>query len=230
MKRLFIAAALLLFSVLSAHSEEKKAQWDVYAGGVGGYNMTWGGYGGAEVRASVDINNIVEIGLRMESLSSNVHTPALTVRPRINFKAGALYFEADMVNRLSAGSRINDLAVMIGVGWKMKHFDACLGTSVRVMNQLTFGDKVVEPFNVAYRVQFNVMGDAGSWDVFGGLSNISPYKIERQETAYFYLGGRYDINDRLGLLAQVDIQPVAIFHLTTSFYGAYARVGLKYRF
>lgn len=230
MKRLAAAALSLLLFLPHAGAEDRKTVWDIYAGGVGGWNLTDGGYGGAEVRAGVDIRSIVEIGLGLELQSGNIHTPALSVRPKINFNCGTLYFDVNLVNRVVLKSRINDLALVTAAGWKMKHVDMCLGVSNRLLHSLDFKENVVEPFNIAYRLQFSVMGWNNPWDVYGGMSNIAPYKIERQESAYFYLGGRYSIDSRLSVNLQADIQPTGVFHLTASFFGAYARLGLKYRF
>lgn len=246
------AIAALLFSadVFAAEIsfDECEAQSDVVCVGVsgaGGWNSAWGGYGGADVLASVRCNSKLDCAVALEGLSANVWTVGATVQPRIDFGKGSLVFGVTLLDKVVARNRMSDFSAALRVGWKMKHFNIHLGYSFRMFDPFansaseshiatvsspSAGAVAIESANLIYRLQLNVMGDSASWDIFGGITDYTPFEIERMWSPILYLGGRLDINRLISIGCVAEYKAAGIFHQAAASSGVVCRAGMIFSF
>ena len=235
MKNPLPAIMALTAVLLSFQSEARNYGFGGIAALTGGYNTTWGIYGGVDMRANMDIGEYLDLNADFEGLTSGVFSTGFSARPKIIFDHGTLYLEAGMLYRHSGGDGIFDFVSQGSLGWQMKHIDVQLGLYSRTLGSLSrdnhsLEDRVGEPFNLLYRGQLNLKGPDSNWDLWAGASDFTAYEFERHWSPIFYLGGRRDINENLKLFGQAEVKPTGMFHLNASFYGIICRLGACYSF
>ena len=201
----------------------------------GGYNNAWGAYAGADLGVKLSAGDFLEAGADFEGLSSGTFSFGLSARPKLTFDAGTLYLDTGVLYRLTGGGSVFDFVTQGSLGWKMKHLDLQLGLYSRTFGSLSrdnhsLEERVGEPFNVLYRIQFNLKGPDALWDLWGGITDFSAYEFERHWAPYAYLGGRRSFGKGLDLFLQAEIKPAGMFHLNASFYGITTRLGAAYKF
>lgn len=201
----------------------------------GGYNTAWGSYGGADVKVSACAGGHLEASAVFEGLTSGIYAMGLNARPKLQLEAGTLYLDGGVLYRTSTPNRIFDFVSHGSIGWQMKHLDARVGLFTRTMGSRdrdihTTEEMVTEPFNLLYRLQYKLKGDASRWDLWGGVTDCSDFEYERHWEPYFFLGGRYALDNGMQLFLQTDIKPAGMFHLNASFYGVLCRAGVFYSF
>lgn len=230
----------ILLTVTFASAQQVPVSVDLGVSAEGGCNRSAGGYGGAGLKGGISVNNYLDIRCKGVCLTSkagrvDVWAAGLDVQPRINIGRGALYFEGRILYRRMVLDRSFDFTMGVGLGYKRPHFDIMAGMFSRTMGATdrqwsSLEELVCEPFNFMYRAQFFVMGPASRWDIFGGMSNIREYQVERQFDPYFFAGGRFDLNARISFNAQVDIIQSGMFHLNAVYCGTEFRAGVTYIF
>ena len=198
--------------------------------GVGGQNRTWAGYGGGAMQLSLPVCKNLDIHSGLQGLSSGVMTGLLHVQPVFPLKKGELF--ADVTGYYGGFYKygINEWLTAGSVGWRNDHLSAQLGLSVRWILDSGSTDKVVEPVDPFYRIAYRLKTDNAPWNLIGGVANYSRYQVERAMEPVFFLEGYYHLWERLSLIGELNIKPTGMFHLTASWYGFSAGVGLSYRF
>lgn len=198
--------------------------------GVGGQNRTWAGYGGGALQLSLPVCKNLDIHSGLQGLSSGVMTGLLHVQPVFPSKKGELF--ADVTGYYGGFYKygINEWLTAGSVGWRNDHLSAQLGLSVRWILDSGSTDKVVEPVDPFYRIAYRLKADNAPWNLTGGVANYSRYQVERAMEPVFFLEGYYHLWERLSLIGELNIKPTGMFHLTASWYGFSAGVGLSYRF
>lgn len=236
MKKTIVILAVLMLSFPAAWAAcPPELKYDASAALAGGYNPAWGGYAGIDLAARMGVGSHLDIRADVEGLTANVWSFGITARPKVALGPGELFLDATIFCRLPARNRMFDFVTSESLGWKMKNLDCQFGLFSRTTGSLdrkmhTPDEFENEPFNFLYRVQFNVFGDQAKWDIFGGFTDFTPYEYERMWSPIFFIGGRYGINDRLGIRAEADIKPTGMFHLTALSYGIVGRVAVTYSF
>ena len=198
--------------------------------GVGGQNRTWAGYGGGALQLSLPVCNNLDIQSGLQGLSSGVMTGLLHVQPVFPLKKGQLF--ADVTGYYGGFYEygINEWLTAVSVGWRNEHLSAQIGLSVRWILDSEGADKVVEPADLFYRIAYRLKTDGAPWNLTGGVANFSRYQVERAMEPVFFLEGRYSLGEHLSLIGELNIKPTGMFHLTASWYGFSAGLGLSYRF
>lgn len=198
--------------------------------GIGGQNRTWAGYGGGALRATVPIRDRVTLLAGLQGLSPGVMTGLLQAQPSFPLQKSELFadvtgyyggfYNYDTREWLAAGS----------LGWRNGHFSAQVGLSVRWIRDTDSSDKIVEPVDPIYRIAYRLKADDAPWNLSGGMANYTHYQVERAMQPVFFLEGRYRLSQQLSLIGEVNVKPTGMFHLTATWYGFSAGLGISYRF
>ena len=198
--------------------------------GVGGQNRTWAGYGGGALQLSLPVREHLDIQSGLQGLSPGVMTGLLHVQPVFPLKKGALF--ADLTGYYGGFYKygIDEWLAAGSVGWRNDHLSAQIGLSVRWILDRGSADKVVEPIDPFYRIAYRLKTDDAPWNLTGGVANYSRYQVERAMEPIFFLNGYYRLGEHLSLIGELNVKPTGMFHLTASWYGFSAGIGLSYRF
>ena len=89
MKQKFLLITLALGLTLGAWAKP----YSVTVLGEYGYNISWGHFGGGEVRADLPFNDYFELDLAVEGLSSRVYTGSVTARPKFPLPTGEMFLD-----------------------------------------------------------------------------------------------------------------------------------------
>lgn len=216
----------------SATFAQKPSEITLSGGMAAGYNPAWGFYAGADAAISASFNNNLDLSIQAEPLSNGVSTMGFSARPRINLIKGYLYLDGSILYK-SFPSGMYDYVSAGSLGWRFTHWDVQLGMFSRVIGDRNIDihsedERICEPFNALYRIQYNLKGDDSSWDAYAGLSNFTAFEYERQYSPLFFLGGSAGLTKHLGLYGEIDIKPSGMFHLTAAAYGIVGRLGITY--
>ncbi len=215
-----------------------------------GYNTTWGGFGGGEVRANLPFNDYFELDVAAEGLSSRVYTFSATARPTFPLPVGELFLDGTLFYSAVQRNRIADFVMAASLGYRMDYVSVQFGTFCQVFGDLDYNyhsldSYSVDPFNVLYRIQANVRPQKSPWNLYLGVSDYTELEYERHWQPLFFLGVHYDLpfynvfskSDNLRgnirnirLLAEVYCKPTGMFHLDASFYGIKGKLGLSLKF
>lgn len=231
MKKILFTVVLVLCLVPRMRAERPDIK--VGANMVGSYNPAWGFNTGLDLDGRLSLQDTLDISFSFEGMTANVWSFSLTARPKVKFRPGTLYVDATAFVRLVARDHLYDFIVAGSAGWKMKYCDFQLGIFSRTSGYMRSSlpeDALREPTNLLYRLQFNIFGDEAQWDILGGVKNFTEYEYERMRSPIFYLGGRYEYNERLGFKAEIDIKPSGMFNMTAGFFGITGRLGATYTF
>ena len=197
--------------------------------GVGGQNRTWVGYGGGALQLSLPVCKNLDIQSGFQGLSSGVMTGLLHVQPVFPSKKGQLF--ADVTGYYGGFYKygIDEWLTAGSVGWRNDHISAQIGLSVRWILDRESTDKVVEPADLFYRFAYRLKTDDAPWNLTGGVANYSRYQVERAMEPVFFLEGYYRLGEHLSLIGELNVKPTGMFHLTASWHGFNAGIGLSYR-
>lgn len=211
------------------------------------YNRTWQHQFDGEIRAFMPVNDNVEIFANLGAYSSNVYAGTLTFRPKMAVPVGELFADATINYTAAVRNSTHDVVGALSVGYKMDYFQAQVGCFARTIapferNWSSNESFVTEPFNLLYRLSFNVRPLCERWNIFFGMSNFSELQYERMWQPLFFATAYYDFPpannfeysyraaSHFRLLWEVMVKPTGMFHLNASFYGAQARFGFAYKF
>lgn len=198
--------------------------------GIGGQNRTWSGYGGGGLQLSLPLCRHLDIQSGFQGLSSGVMTGLLHVQPVFPLKKGELFADATGYYGGFYKYGTSEWLTAGSAGWRNEHISAQIGLSVRWILDRESTDKVVEPADLFYRFAYRLKAGGAPWNLTGGVANYSRYQVERAMEPVFFLEGYYRLGDNLSLIGELNIKPTGMFHLTASWYGFSAGVGLSYRF
>lgn len=196
--------------------------------GVGGQNRTWSGFGGGALQASIPVTKQLTIQTGWQGLSSGTVTGLLQVQPAFPLKKGELFIDASAYYGGFYKSGVGEVLAAASAGWRSAHFSAQLGLSVRWI----FGgsDTVVEPIDAFYRIAGTLNKPDSQWNLSIGIANYTRYQVERAMQPIFFFEGRYRIGRKFSIIGELNIKPAGMFHLTATWYGFSAGLGVAYRF
>ena len=197
---------------------------------IGGQNRTWAGYGGGALQASLPVWEHLDIQAGLQGLSSGVMTGLLHIQPVFPLKEGELF--ADVTGYYGGFYKYSTKEWLAGgsFGWRNAHVSAQVGLSVRWILDRNGAGKIVEPIDPLYRIAYRLKTDDAPWNLTGGMANYTRYQVERAMQPVFFLEGRYRLSQQLSLIGEVNIKPTGMFHLTATWYGFSAGLGISYRF
>lgn len=229
-KYLILTLGWLIFS--NAAFAQKPSEITLSGGMAAGYNPIWGAYIGNDFSAQASFGSQLDLGGQLEILSPGIVSGGFSARPKIRLKRSFLYLDGSILYK-SFPSGMYDYVSAGSLGWRFTHWDVQLGMYSRVIGDRNIDlhsedEKICEPFNVLYRIQYNLKGDDSSWDAYAGLSNFTAFEYERHYSPIFYLGGSAGLTKHLGLYGELDIKPSGMFHLTAAAYGIVGRLGITY--
>jgi len=218
----------LVAGLLGAFSLLAQGTGEVALLGVGGQNRTWGGFGGGALQASIPVTKRLTIQTGWQGLSSGTVTGLLQVQPFFPLKKGELFIDASAYYGGFYKNGIGEVLAAAGAGWRTAHFSAQLGLSVRWI----FGgaDTVMEPIDPYYRIAGTLKKPGSQWNISAGISNFTRYQVERAMQPIFFIEGRYRIGRKFSLVGELNIKPAGMFHLTATWYGFSAGLGVVYTF
>ncbi len=229
-------AAILPFIVMAEEAEQEfKFRPQINAFVEYGYNYTWRNYGNLEVKALMPVNKHFEVDAVAHFSTANVYSLGADFRPVFPLPTGDLYLETKLAYRAIVRNRMQNLSAAFSVGYRMDYVRFQLGAysiMFAEFNRNWHGDTEVfiEAPSMLYALEVWVRPQTSIWNINLRVSNYNDYSIERVWQPLFALGGRYDFNRHLKLLAEVECKPTGMFHLDASFYGITARVGVGYKF
>lgn len=245
MKKLLFSIALLALCSISAIAQQRP--YSITLLGEYGYNKTWEHFGGAELRAFMPFNEHVETTFAFEGLSSNMYTLSGTIRPKFPLPVGEMFVDASVLYSAVQRNRIHDFAGALSLGYRMDYVDfqvGCFSRSMVPYNRMwpSEDEIMTEPFNLLYRLSFNVRPLCENWNLFFGMTNFTELEFERMWQPIFFMKAYYEIKpknnfqydyhaaDHFRILAEIYCKPAGMFHLDASFYGIKAKVGVMYKF
>ena len=234
MKKLVVLFAAIAFAV-GAFPQENREPIMVKAYIGYGYNYTYRSYANIDVRADIPINEHFELDASFEECTANIFSVGTNLRPKFALPVGEMYVETKLLYKAVVRNSIHDFNAGLSLGYRMDYVDVQIGMFGHLMSEFhrkwnSEDEIVTEPISMLYRVNVYVRPQASKWNLNLGLTNFDDYIVERFWQPMFFVGGRYNINERMRVLADVEIKPTGMFHLDASFYGIKARVGLAWLF
>lgn len=231
-KRLFAALILFLAATLS-YSQESR--YSVTLCGAYVWNETWKSHGGIDAIGFFPINQHFEATASMEYLSPKVFSATVTARPKFPLPVGEIFLDGSVHYRQFFCYSTADFTLAASAGYRMDYVSAQFGLSNHTILDLerdknSASQNVSEPFNLLYRVSFNVRPATSRWNAGGGAANYTDFEYERTWEPMFFLNGHYDIDNHLTVLLRSDLKPAGAFHLNAQFWGIAVRAGVKYSF
>ncbi len=219
----------LLLSTLTLSAQEVSVQ------GVVGENNAYGWFGGAAVGLHYPITKAFEADAGIEATSPGVGAFTLTARPVFTLPYGSLFLEGTFHSEVYGCYRNVLFVSAASIGYRMPYLTAQLGVSTRILGGLdrrwsSTDDYVVEPFDVLYRVACQVRPPESRWNLGAGVGNFTRFHYERSMQPIFFLDGTADLGHGLRFLAELDLRPTGMYHLTAYWYGFSLYAGVAYRF
>ena len=232
MKRLLFLSRLLCGILVNAQ-EQRPIELRGYAGY--GYNFTWGHYGTLDVGARIPLNKNFEMDAAVQLSSANVYSVSFDARPLFPISKGEFYLDTRLLYKAMARNEVHDFTATFGVGYRMDYVDLQVGMSTRLMADFnrdwhSEDEILVEPLGIIYNIEVFVRPQVSRWNLSFRFANFDDYQVERVWQPLFMIGGRFNPTEKLSVLLQAQCKPTAMFHLNASFYGAWARAGVAYRF
>lgn len=233
-KLLTIFAFLLLCHAVSAQGYGRDC-YELTGTGIYGYNQTYRSHAGLSLSGFQPVNSGFEAEEYMELAGPGVFSFSATARPKFALPAGEIFLDGTAFYRSFSSYRSAEFVAAGSVGYRMDYVSAQFGMFSRTMMDMDRKvhdneNFVSEPFNLLYRVSFQLRPYSSVWNVGGGFSNYTGYEYERMWQPLFFLNGSYRFNEHLRLDAEVLCKPTGMFHLVASFYGVRSSVGLSYIF
>lgn len=238
MKKQLTVCLLALLPMLSfAHSADSSSgfhpQLNAYL--EYGYNYTWRSYGDLEVQAQLPINPYFEMDAVAHLSTANLYTLSADLRPKFPLPYGNMYVETKLIYRAVVRNRIHNMSSALSIGYKCDYVRFQLGAYIIMFGEFNRDwhsntEVFIEAPSMIYALEAWVRPQTSVWNLNLRISNYNDYSIERVWQPLFAIGGRYDINNHLKMLAEVELKPTGMFHLDASFYGITARVGVGYKF
>lgn len=235
MKRLLISFAFVLIWADAFAQRCSMDRYEISASGIYGYNSTDAGYGGLSLSAFLPMTDAFSVDAHVDCVSAGRCATTVTCTPVFPLSLGELFIDGTAHFRSLCSDRFSEFVSAASLGYRMDWLSVQFGMFSRTMIDMDRkmhdnGNFVSEPFNLMYRVAFNLRPASSKWNISGGGSNYTVYEYERMWQPYFFLDGRYRISDVLTVNANVTVKPTGMFHLVASFYGIRSSLGLSYTF
>lgn len=231
----FLLFGLFSLTILNAQDVKKHTlSADVAAQGLLGYSNTYKWYGGTDLKGVLHYDN-TDVYVNFEALTKNVYSLGLTVSPAFEVcKNGYVFADGTLHTRLFGKYKIFELIYAGSVGFRMDFFSVQVGIFSRTMDNIdrdwhSLENHVTEPFNLLYKVRFNIMGAKHPWDIYLIGSNYTDFEYERIWEPLFTMGWRHNFKDRWKAVAEGTLKAAGMFHGTAKFYGAMLRFGVVYK-
>lgn len=230
--------AFLTILPLALHAEEAdnnifRPQVNVFA--EYGYNYTWRHYADLGLQALMPINKHFELDAIAHFSTANIYTVGADFRPLFPLTVGDLYLETKLSYRAIVRNQIQNLSGAFSIGYRMDYVRVQLGAysiMFAEFNRDWHGNSEVfiEAPSLLYALEVWVRPQSSIWNINLKVSNYNDYSIERLWQPLFAIGARYDFNQHLKLLTEIECKPTGMFHLDASFYGITGRIGVGYKF
>lgn len=233
-RHIFLLICVFLTVFLSAQEAQKhNISADVMAQGVVGYNLTYKGYGGIDLKGVMHVDN-TDFTLNLEALTANVYSLGMTVGQSFEVcRNGFVFFDGTLHSRIFSNYKTYEFVYAASAGFRMRHFSVQAGLFSRTIDAFgrdwhSLQNYVTEPFNLLYKVKLSLKGFDHPWDVYAVATNYNDFEYERMWEPIFSLGGRWDFKERWSAVAEGTLEAAGIFHGTVKFYEAVFRVGIRH--
>lgn len=235
-KKLLLLLTCVLPLMISAQEKQlDNVKADITVQGVVGYNTTWKWYGGGDIKGALHLDKI-DFNLDFEGLSSNVFSIGLTASPYFDVcKNGQVFLDGTLHSRIFSRDKAYEFVYSGSAGYRMRHFSVQVGVFAKVIDAIgrdwhSIDNYIVEPFNVLWRVAASIKGFGNPWDIYFVGANYNEFEYERVWQPIFTMGGRVNINEKLSVVAEGTLKPTGMFHLDATFYAAWLKAGVNYKF
>jgi len=233
MKRLSFILLTIFASTFVYAQEQNRYNISLY--GVYGYNETFGHVGGFDLVGYLPINKYFEMDAALEFQSPQTCAVSAFARPKFPLPVGELFLDGAVNFRYWGTYSMGTLATSGSFGYRMDYVSVQIGMNSLVLLDMlrekgSGSENVSEPFNLTYRLAFNVRPSTSVWNINFGVSNYNLYEFERDWQCIFFLGGHYDFTKDFTALLEAELKPTGIFHMNARFWGLNIRAGVKYRF
>jgi len=234
MKKLFCLALLSLFTIVSARAQSLD-KYSVTLMGVYGWNQTWKSHGGLDVIGYFPINQHFEAVAAAEYLSPKVFGATVTARPKFPLPVGEIFLDGSVHFRNFGMYKSADFTLAASAGYRMDYVSAQFGLISHTIldmerDKTGSSENLSEPFNMLYRVAFNVRPSTSRWNAGAGAANYTDFEYERTWEPMYFLHGKFNVDDHFTVLLRGDLKPAGAFHLNAQFWGVSVRAGVKYVF
>ena len=230
---------LILANVLNAWSKDTLQsgfgiqRYSIKANVEYGYNYTYNSYANFSGIATIPFSSHFEMEGRLQLSTANFYVGGFVLRPKIPFKVGELFFETRAQYNLLARNKIHETCAGLSLGYRMDYVSAQLGAFTRVFTPFNHDMNegygfTSEVYNIFWRLEVFVRPQRNKWNVSASIANNNDFQIERMWQPIFNLGGRYDIDEKWRVHADIEFKPTGMFHLNASFYSVIAKVGFTY--
>lgn len=233
MRKVFLAIAVSLLFAFSSFAQGDS--YSVSLMGMYGWNETWKSHAGVDVVGFLPVSGHFEAVAALEAHGPKVCAFTATARPKFQLPLGELFLDGTLHYRSLASYGIADFDIAASVGWRFDYASAQFGlishwTIDTEHSGSSSAKSVSEPFNMLYRVAFNVRPSSSRWNAGGGMANYTDFEYERTWEPMYFLHGHYNVNSNFSVLARADLKPAGAFHLTAQSWGFAFRAGVKYTF
>ena len=235
MKNYLTILALLLSCAAVSAQEYGRDRYELSGSGIYGYNQTYRTYAGLSLSGFQPVDSRFETEESLEIAGPGVFSFSASARPKFALPVGEIFLDGTAFFRSFSAYRMAEFITAGSIGYRMEYVSAQFGMFSRTMMDLDRKvhdneNFVSEPFNLLYRISFQVRPSKSAWNVGGGFSNYTWYDYERMWQPLFFVNGHYRFNEHLRLNAEVMLKPTGMFHLVASLYGVRSSVGLTYIF
>jgi len=198
--------------------------------GMYGWNQIWKGHAGLDILGYLPVSKHFEACAALEVHSPKVFAATVTARPKFGLAVGEIFLDASAHYRQLGMYSIADFSLAASVGYRMDYVSVQVGITPHFTFDLDSGQSISEPLNMLYRLSVNVRPATSRWNAGAGVANYTDYEYERTWEPMYFFDGHYDVNDKLSVLARVDLKPAGAFHLAAQFWGVAVRAGVGYKF
>ena len=230
-----ILLIVLLFFIsinLNAQNERKLTFVTEY-----GYNNTWEHFGGFYAIGSYPIKDYFNAELGVKAYTSNVYAVAGKVKTLFPKKYGEWRLENRLLYRAFVRNHTFELSGGLVFGFRRDHINLGIGFFARLVSKMgtpviTNQQRyIIEPFNLLYFLEINVMKNSSLWNIGIWSSNYDNFQMERFHQPIFALIGKYSLKEKpIKFFAEVALKPSGIFFITTNFYEFSSKIGISYLF
>ena len=114
-----------------------------------------------------------------------------------------------------------------------KHFEFLAGLHFRNIHYNKMGNEfpldnqnIFELWNLVYGIKYNLKDRDANWNVGIGITNRDYFVINQASNPMFYLDGKYIIQSRLTLFAEMWLLKAGVMNISANYYGSFLRTGI----
>ena len=151
---------------------------------------------------------------------------------RQSFAISGSYFMQPFSNEL------RQISYSIILNFKLPHFQFDLGNNYRIYRLSrafersnksgSDNNRIVEPGNLIYTIQYSVKRREQSWNITVSLTNYDFFIIEQEKNPMALFGGTYQIKKNTSLFIDLGLKYAGFSNYEIEFFGYFFRMGMEW--